>query len=195
MTDQAQAKLTPKQQVFVEEYLTSWNATDAARRAGYAEPNVQGSRLLTYVSIQAAVKTRMAEKAMKADESLARLAEQARINIADFVSEITETVFDRDGNPHEVRQIVLNWDEIKRRGHLVKSIKSTPSGPALELYDGQTALIQIGKAHGLFIDKVAPTDPTGQKEFGDGYRQLLLGKLTRAIDAGAANNIPEEPEQ
>ena len=28
-------KLTPKQRAFVEHYLESWNATKAARRAGY----------------------------------------------------------------------------------------------------------------------------------------------------------------
>jgi len=32
-------KLTPKQQLFVKEYLTDLNATAAAKRAGYSEKN------------------------------------------------------------------------------------------------------------------------------------------------------------
>jgi phage terminase small subunit len=51
------AKLTDKQQRFVEEYLIDLNATQAAIRAGYSEKtaNEQGARLLVNVSIQEAI--------------------------------------------------------------------------------------------------------------------------------------------
>ena len=47
-------KLTPKQQLFVEEYLIDFNATQAAIRAGYSENTAysQGPRLLDNVEIQ-----------------------------------------------------------------------------------------------------------------------------------------------
>ena len=48
-------ELTRKQRIFVLAYLEELNATDAARRAGYAHPNTQGPRLLVNVSISAAI--------------------------------------------------------------------------------------------------------------------------------------------
>lgn len=50
------ARITPKQRRFVEEYLKDLNATTAAEKAGYSHPRQQGSRLLTYVDIQEAVR-------------------------------------------------------------------------------------------------------------------------------------------
>jgi phage terminase small subunit len=48
-------ELTPKQRVFVLAYLEDLNATDAARRAGYAHPNKQGPRMLVNVGISNAI--------------------------------------------------------------------------------------------------------------------------------------------
>lgn len=52
-------KLTEKQQRFVEAYAgpSMGNATDAARRAGYAHPTTQGPRLLENVGVQGALKS------------------------------------------------------------------------------------------------------------------------------------------
>ncbi len=49
--------LTPKQELFVREYLVDLNATQAAIRAGYSADTArqQGSRLLTDVDVQDAV--------------------------------------------------------------------------------------------------------------------------------------------
>lgn len=46
-------KLTPKQQLFVDNYCG--NASAAARKAGYSHPNRQGYRLLTHVDVKAAI--------------------------------------------------------------------------------------------------------------------------------------------
>lgn len=48
-------ELTRKQRLFVLAYLEKTNATDAARRAGYAHPNTQGPRLLVNVRVSAAI--------------------------------------------------------------------------------------------------------------------------------------------
>lgn len=47
--------LTPKQRVFTLAYLEDYNATDAARKAGYAHPNTQGPRMLVNVGISTAI--------------------------------------------------------------------------------------------------------------------------------------------
>lgn len=45
-------KLTPKQRAFADYYIETGNATEAARRAGYKKPNVQGSQNLEKLSIK-----------------------------------------------------------------------------------------------------------------------------------------------
>ena len=51
------AKLTPKQERFVQEYLVDLNATQAAIRAGYSKKTAkeQASRLLTNVNVELAL--------------------------------------------------------------------------------------------------------------------------------------------
>lgn len=142
-------ELSSRHKLFVDVYLETWNITRAAQAAEYKHPRTYGSHLLTQIDIQAEIKRRLAEKAMEADEVLARLKEQASANIGDFI--LKEPCRDEDGN--EYYTIRLNWDMIKEKGHLIKKITHNPNGPVIELYDGQSALVHIGKHHGLFIDR------------------------------------------
>lgn len=52
-------KLTPKQQAFADYYIETGNATEAARRAGYKKPNVQGSQNLEKLSIKSYIEERV----------------------------------------------------------------------------------------------------------------------------------------
>lgn len=72
--------LSNKRRAFIEEYLICWNATEAARKAGYSEHTArsQGQRLLTNVDIQAAIEGRINELSMSADEVIVRLTNIAR---------------------------------------------------------------------------------------------------------------------
>jgi phage terminase small subunit len=51
--------MTPRKQAFVDHYVTSLNATHAAKAAGYSTKTAKqaGSRLLTDVDVQAAIRT------------------------------------------------------------------------------------------------------------------------------------------
>lgn len=51
-------KLTPKQKAFADEYLICGNATEAARKAGYKQPHVQGSQTLEKLSVSAYIAER-----------------------------------------------------------------------------------------------------------------------------------------
>mgnify|MGYP001573793965 CR=1 FL=1 len=146
MTEQ---KLTRKNQVFIEEYLVCWNASEAARQANYKHPTVQGPRLLGKVVIQERIRERMREMAMTSDETIKRITEQASANISDFVDLIEK------GGRLELAGI--NWEEVKRRGHLVKSITPTQFGIKLELHDAQTALLAMAKRHKLLIARPEAT--------------------------------------
>ena len=146
-----EAKLTDKQRVFVFEYLACWNATEAARRAGYSEESARfiGHENLTKPYIQAEISRRMDEKAMSASEVLARLADQARGTIGAFVGT------DDEGKPSGFS---LTND---RPLHLVKKVSVTDKGWSFEMYDAQTALVQIGKHHGLFVERQESTGKDG----------------------------------
>lgn len=137
--------LTNKQRVFVEAYLATWNATEAARQAGYAYPNVEGARLLVNPSIAETIKQRIAEKTMAADEVLVRLTEHARNSMQDFLDPDRgelDLASARDGG----------------KLHLVKKLTRTDTKygkqVAIELYDAQAALALLGKHHGLFKEVI-----------------------------------------
>lgn len=133
--------LTTKQLAFIEEYLAcGFNATEAARRAGYAYPNKQGPRLLVNVGINAAIRQALADRAMPADEVLARLAEHARGDIGAFIAT------NEDGVPSGFS---LSSD---RPLHRVKKVTVTDKGWSFEMYDAQAALVHLGKHHGLFTN-------------------------------------------
>jgi phage terminase small subunit len=59
--------LTPKQKVFIAEYLVDLNATRAYRSAGYAAPNakVGASKLLTNANVSAAIAEKHGERLLK----------------------------------------------------------------------------------------------------------------------------------
>ena len=91
--------LTPKQARFVGEYLIDLNATQAAIRAGYSKKSAeqQGSRLLRYVKVGAAVAKGQAEKA----EKLGLSQEWVLRRLMQVVERClqAEAVVDRKGEP------------------------------------------------------------------------------------------------
>ncbi len=50
-------QLTPKQAAFCEYYAACGNATQAAKKAGYKKPRIQGCQNLTKLNIQEYIKT------------------------------------------------------------------------------------------------------------------------------------------
>ena len=188
-------KLTARQRVFVEEYLICWNASEAARRAGYkGKPNVVGPRLLANVSIQEAIKARVDELSMSANEVLLGLTAQARGNLGDFI------VIGKEG----ATRIDIEKGRKAGKLRLVRKLSETKYGLSIELYDAQAAMVQIGRARGMFVDKVAPTDPSGEKEWSpvagmsedDLHDELerMEQKRKRALSAANAGSAAPGPE-
>lgn len=85
------AKLTPKQQRFVEEYLVDLNATQAAIRAGYSPQTARviGAENLSKPAIKKAIEVAMAERSRRtgitADRVLRELARIAFVNPTDVI--------------------------------------------------------------------------------------------------------------
>lgn len=87
------AKLTPKQQRFVDEYLIDLNATQACIRAGYSEKTARqiGEQNLSKLDIQNAIQQAMNERQnrtqINADYVLNRLVQIDQLDIADILNE------------------------------------------------------------------------------------------------------------
>lgn len=150
---QVKKPISLKLKMFVESYLITWSATEAARRAAYSTPNKSGPRIMKRADVQAAVSERIKQAAMEADEVLARFSEQARVNINDFIICRTVSRLDKNGDAHDVEIVDINWDAVRERGYLIKKVSWDKAGnPNIELHDGQNALIQLGKHLKLFTD-------------------------------------------
>ena len=140
-------RLTYKQRLFVEAYLgpSGGNATEAARVAGYRWPDKVGHQLLAKTRIRAAIDARLTEASLSTSEILARLSEQATGSIEHFVS--------IDPLNPSTYKIDLAKAKRLRKLHLVKRLKPTEFGVAIELYDSHSALVQLGKYRGLWDTK------------------------------------------
>ncbi len=58
--------LTAKQKMFVQEYLVDLNATQAAKRAGYKDPN-KGRQLVTNSNVSAAIQEAMQKRSKRVE--------------------------------------------------------------------------------------------------------------------------------
>lgn len=142
------AELTYKQRLFVDYYLgeSNGNATEAARKAGYALPHPQGAENLQKPTIRAAIDAKLSVVAMSSKEVLARLAEIAAASFDDFIQ------VDSSGD-HQI-----DLKRAKKRGKLriIHKLKEGRYGVELELKDSQAALVQLGKYHGLWDREPEP---------------------------------------
>src|SRR5512139_2352439 len=161
------ANLTGRQRAFIEEYFKdpTHNGTRAAERAGYqantppekkdAALAAAASRLLRNVNVAREIGRRWATHGMTSEEVVARLVEQGRANIADFLDELGQ----------------IDLQKVRQHGNLVKSITWAKFGPRLELYSAQDALELMGKHFGLFVEKVDVT--TGGKPLDKAFETAL----------------------
>lgn len=174
-------KLTHKQQVFVEHYLSCWNATEAARRAGYSEKTARaiGSENLTKPDIQSEITRRVRELKAGTDEVLSRLTSHSRGTFDDFLSPMG----------------LIDLDRARDRGvmHLIKKIKqrtttiSKQSGEdvethdvELELYDAQAATVQLARILGLYVERIE------LNELRDKADSDLIAEFQSIVDAARA---------
>ena len=140
--------LTDRQRVFVAEYTRCWNATEAARIAGYKDPGSSGYENRIKPEIKAAIDARLKAHHLGADEVLARLADHALGSMDDFISV-------RPNLDTGYPEPVIDIEKARAAGklHLIKKIRIDDKGTAIELYDASAALTLVGKHHELFIEK------------------------------------------
>lgn len=146
------AKLTEKQQRFVDEYLIDLNATQAAIRAGYSArtANEQGSQNLAKLSIQQAIAERMAERSKRTgvnqDRVVLELAKMAFIKMPDLVDgqgRIRESATEDDLAC--IESIKYKESESDTGSSVEREVKIASKLKALEL---------LGKHLGMWNDKI-----------------------------------------
>jgi phage terminase small subunit len=147
--------LTPKQQIFIEEYLSTWNATEAARRAGYQGNDASlatiGWENLRKLEIADAIKKRLSEAAMPADEVLMRLAQHGRADMGQWLTDdgqLDVAAMKRDKATHLIHKV----KRTERSGETNTGGTWSHVTVEVELHPAQSALSLLGKHHGLFKD-------------------------------------------
>src|SRR5687767_14617881 len=144
--------LTNKQRVFIDEYLISWNATEAARKAGYSFPNVEGPKNLVKPSIAVEIRQRINEKAMTADEVLTSVAEIGRGDLSRYITrdgEINIQLLREDGQGHLLKKYKRTRRIIRQKDGGEIETESTEA----ELYAADAAHDKLMRYHGLYNDK------------------------------------------
>lgn len=92
--------LTPKQKVFVQEYLIDLNATAAAKRAGYKDPNI-GRQLITKNNVSAAIQGAMQSRQQRTEITQDMvIMELAKLGFFDI-----RKLFDKNGKPLDISQL------------------------------------------------------------------------------------------
>lgn len=147
--------LSKKQSAFVDAYVTHWNASQAARAAGYSEKTAGqiGHENLKKPEIAAEIDARIAA-IMPRGEVVQRLAARARSTIAD-VLQLPQPKKRDDGTEYT---LVSDWrlDLLKAAEtgglHQIKKLKEGKYGVELEMYDPLPALELFAKHHKLVGD-------------------------------------------
>jgi phage terminase small subunit len=164
MTDKK--TLTKKQELFVDAYLRYFNATEAARRAGYKNNDLlhtNANKLLQNTTVKEAIDIRLEAVKMGADEVLKRLADIARGDIADFLditsmgSSVDMAAAQAAGKTNLIRKI-----KQKTTTYLAKGVSGEDREvheTELELYSAKEALELIGKHHKLFNELGSKNNP------------------------------------
>jgi phage terminase small subunit len=176
------AKMTKKQQLFIQEYLIDLNATQAAIRAGYSPDSAQeiGSQNLSKLMVKNAI-----------DKAIAERSRRTGINQERVILELAKIAF---LNPTDV----INMDEATIKGEsnrddtaAIASVKvkriPTEEGEITErevkTYDKIKALELLGKHLGMFKDNLNINSTVTVKNPYADLSEEELRKLAKMSDA------------
>jgi phage terminase small subunit len=198
--------LTRRQKVFVSEYIQSWNAADAARKAGYSVRSAYsiGWELLRKPEVKAAIEARLDEVQMGADEALKLTADIARGDIGEFMA-IGPMGFSLD---LEAAQKAGKTNLLKKvtQKTVIDGKRDTETHIVdIELYDRQAALRDILGVHGRLRGKGTSERENGSDSVISAPPAALLAlaaqleaeiaarvERARAVDGAIAADVPQE---
>ena len=164
MTIKTSNRLTAKQERFIAEYLIDLNATQAAKRAGYSDPNI-GRQLITKNNVAAAIakgRAKQEQRAeIKADDVIRELAKIAFTDIRKAVrwgkSPVDTTSKNADPNGLNMYpvELVPSEDVDDDTAAAIAEVSLTQAGIKVKMHDKRAALVDLGRHFALFTDKAA----------------------------------------
>lgn len=181
--------MTPKQQRFVEEYLTDLNATQAAKRAGYSARTAEwiGPQLLGKTHVKAAIAAAQAERSKRTGITQDRvLQELARVAFSDI-----RRFFGDNGSLKAVSELdddaaaaLSGLETVEEFGDAVPSeeMKAQPHGGALRR---RRTLVGYTK-------KIKLWDKTAALGLALRHLGLLTDRLEMAATVNLAGATPEQ---
>ena len=142
--------MTPKQARFVSEYLIDLNATAAAKRAGYKNPEI-GRQIITKNNVAAAIAAAIKKREKKTEITAERVIKE----LADIAFLRSDEVFTIDGD-HVTIKDTAEMSDAARRALASASQTVTTSGGSItvKLCDKIKALELLGRHLALFTDKL-----------------------------------------
>lgn len=148
------SRLTPKQAIFIAEYLIDGNATRAAIAAGYSEAgaHVAGARLLKRSKVAAAIAAHHAQR----QEKLKITAERVLEEIAKLAFFDPGDLFDQHGHLRPITQL----DDITRAAIAALDVETKKLGETatvmtrIKLADKGQNLERLGRYLKLFTDRL-----------------------------------------
>jgi len=159
-------KLTPKQSLFIQEYLKDLNATQSYIRAGYKATGhiaeVNSSKLLRTAKVQDELKKAMARREKRTevtqDRVIKELSKVAFSNMSDYCTFTTQKTileYEGDGTPiYGYAQVIEMKDSTEMDTTAISEISSKDNHFRFKLYDKIKAIELLGKHLGMFKDKV-----------------------------------------
>ena len=182
--------LTPRQRVFVDEWLTGehtgkrFNGRAAYEYAGYSipesNPSANASKLLRHPKVRAYIKKRMDDMTMSAEEVLMRFTELARGEFGEILTK----------NAHG--RLTIDHDKVLEKKHLVKSFKIDSNGhEQIEFHDSMAALQQVTRILGMYKDELLLGG------VGGGPAKMVVEFVDpegEAMDLGPTNESVEEED-
>ena len=173
------SRLTAKQRLFVAEYLTVFNATQAAIRAGYSRKTARfiGAENLTKPNIAQAIEEEVQERLKTLGvTSLRVLEELTKLGFSDIRNYVK-------WGPASVK--LIDSDELSDEAAAVAEVSQTPTqyGNSIKfkLHDKKGSLELLGKHLKLFTDKQEKTGPEG----GPIKFTFDLARASGALDSSA----------
>lgn len=176
------ARLSEKQKRFVQEYLVDLNATAAAKRAGYKDPNI-GRQLITKnnvsAEIQKAMEKRQTRTEITQDRVLQELASIAFAKGTDYANVIAGCV------------VVNDTDELtEQQKAAIVSIKQTKEGVEIKLADKMKAVELLSKHLGLLAERMAYEDEVEDDSLTKSIKEAAVDGFFK--EAAGDTGLPEE---
>ena len=184
-------RLSPKQKLFVDEYLIDLNASAAARRAGYSPKwiNANVQRTLQNTAIQAEIQKRMAARSERTAVTQDRvILEYARLAFLD-----PRKFFDENGRLISIHKLsedvaaAIAGIDVKR---LVVGEDEAPAELVkIKLTDKRASLQDVARHLGMFEKDNAQRGKVDQEA-----RQAFMADLFSAIGSATGRGLPKPRE-